>query len=90
MTRASHLLIAARRDASWFSSPGRGRVYHIAEHDLKLSSWGVARCNSAAPLSEFTECFAYSVPDYLRCSRAACKQGFKDADDFEKEGECDA
>jgi hypothetical protein len=69
---AVSVAMAAVRDASWPSNPGRGYKYHIIGATPR-SACGVA-------LSEFTDTIASSVPEYMRCQRAACLAAFQDAD----------
>ena len=65
--------IAARRDASWYNSPGQSFVYHIWTSD------GCPRCNSGVFLSTETRQRAGSIEPELRCKRNGCRQAWPQA-----------
>jgi hypothetical protein len=58
--------LAARRDASWWNSPGTAYVYHVATTDM------AACCFRDQPLAEFTSQDAAKVPAAQRCRRRGC------------------
>lgn len=60
-------MMAARRDASWYASPGAAWRYHVSV-DL------VAACNSRVALTENTLLACEYVPERMRCQRSACKK----------------
>ena len=66
---------AGLRDASWYATPGRARVYHVVNGDKPA-------CNSNAVLiDEYSVCDAGTVPKHLRCHRPGCRQAWPSTED---------
>jgi hypothetical protein len=64
----TEVLMAARRDASWYQYPGTAYVMHVA-----TDTWQPA-CNPLhALLAEFTAKPAADVPEHARCRRPGCR-----------------
>lgn len=62
------MVMAAFRDASWYSNPdtGTSRKYHISIDDM-------AACNRQVPLYEDGAVEADTVYPHMRCQRRGCK-----------------
>jgi hypothetical protein len=68
VSESADVLMAASRDASWYQSPGRAYVMHVA-----TGTWQPT-CNPLrALLDETTGRPAVNVPERVRCRRPGCR-----------------
>ena len=70
----NHRLMAARRDASWYSYPGRAGRYHIVAPDGIGSLCGVQMLSADGETS--TAIPAARVECVLRCRRRGCAEAW--------------
>jgi hypothetical protein len=69
----TEVLMAASRDASWYQSPGRAYVMHVAVIRDETDCWQPT-CNPLrALLDETTGRPAANVPERERCRRPGCR-----------------
>ncbi len=62
------MILAAWRDASFFSKPGRADVFHVVALD------GLMACWRRFPVDMGTAIEADRVPDRKRCQRPGCRR----------------
>jgi hypothetical protein len=65
--------MAASRDASWYQSPGRAYVMHVAVIYDETGSWQPACNPHGVLLAEFTGRPATDVIEFQRCRRPGCR-----------------
>lgn len=69
------MILAAKRDASWFVSPGYAAKWHVCD-ERDPSRLHRARCGAAALLDDDADAVvdARTVPQTSRCQRPGCRE----------------